>query len=90
MTHLHPLFWIAMGAVATLALQWPMGIQRRRLRALNEFLNRRRGSNPPPPSAKPPAPKSPPQGELILPTIPARPRPAGGRLIRSDRDPGKP
>ena len=90
MTHLRPLLLIAMVAVATLAIQWLMRIQRRQPRFYNEFLNRRRGSNPPPPGARPPAPKSPTQSGLILPTLPARPRPAGGRLIRGDRDPGKP
>ena len=95
MTNLHPLPWIAFGAVATLTLQWLMQMERRRLRRLvcqayHKLLSRRRGSNPPPPGVRPPAPKSPFQSGLILPTLPARPRPAGGRLIRGDRDPGKP
>jgi hypothetical protein len=41
---------------------------------------RRRGSNPPAPGHAPPPPPSPPP----------RPQPTGGRLIRIDRDPGRP
>lgn len=102
MTHLPPLPWIALGAATTLAVQWLMRMKRRRLRAYNEFQSPRRGSNPPTPGAKPQATKSPPPpgaeppafkgpfpGEIILPTLPAR-RPTGGRLIRGDRDPGRP
>ena len=89
MTNLHPLPWIALGAATTYAVQWLMRMKRRRLRAYNEFQNPRRGSNPPPPGAKPQAPKGPFPGEIILPTLPAR-RPAGGRLIRGNRDPEKP
>lgn len=51
-------------------------------RAYLEFIGQRLLGSAPPPAVKRPS-------DPTLPDIPARPRPAGGRLIRNDRDPGK-
>jgi len=76
--------WFAMGASFGLLVSgWPSPPRPNRL-------SRRRGSNPPPPAAKPPAPSGLPPAGPNLPSLPVRPRPAGGRLVRGDRDPGRP